>query len=112
MDAAAVLPLFDNALPKVPVETLWYSSRLAGIARANGLAPLASATNFVTMDCGRDGDFARRVLAELGGLGVFVRMPFVAPEDRCIRVTAGTDADLDVFESALPEALSRATERR
>ena len=36
--------------------------RLAQIARENGLAPLPSATNFVTMDCGRDGTYAKRVL--------------------------------------------------
>ena len=38
------------------------ATRIAAIARANGLAPLPSATNFVTIDCGRDGAFARRVL--------------------------------------------------
>lgn len=81
---------------------------IAGIARANGVHPLASHTNFVTVDCGRDGAFARKVLAHLIDLGVFVRMPFVAPEDRCIRVTAGTDADLAVFAEALPVALARA----
>jgi histidinol-phosphate aminotransferase len=79
--------------------------RIAAIARANGLAPLASATNFVTVDCGADGAFARRVLAELGARDVFVRMPGVPPLDRCIRVTAGTEADLQVLASVLPEAL-------
>src|SRR5262245_32992458 len=39
--------------------------RIAEIARANALAPLPSATNFVTIDCGKDGAFARRVLTEL-----------------------------------------------
>ncbi len=36
------------------------------IARENGLTALPSATNFVTVDCGQDGTFARRVLSELG----------------------------------------------
>jgi histidinol-phosphate aminotransferase len=40
--------------------------------------------------------------------GVFVRMPFVAPQDRCIRVSCGTDADLDIFAAALPRALASA----
>jgi histidinol-phosphate aminotransferase len=79
--------------------------RIASIARANGLTPLPSATNFVTMDCGHDGAYARRVLAALINRDVFVRMPGVAPLDRCIRVSAGTKADLDVFEEMLPEAL-------
>jgi len=35
-------------------------------------------------------------------------MPGVAPLDRCIRVSAGTKADLDVFEEMLPEALKAA----
>ena len=80
--------------------------RLAAIAAANGLRALPSATNFVAIDCGRDGAFARRVLAGLAERGVFVRMPFVAPQDRCIRVTAGTEADLDAFAAALPQALA------
>ena len=83
-------------------------NRIAAIGRANGLKPLPSATNFVTMDCGRDGAYARKVLAELVNRDVFVRMPGVAPLDRCIRVSAGTKGDLDVFEAMLPEALKAA----
>ncbi|HET6621958.1 MAG TPA: pyridoxal phosphate-dependent aminotransferase, partial [Dongiaceae bacterium] len=80
-------------------------ARIASIARAGGLAPLPSATNFVTVDCGRDGAYARRVLAALIDRDVFVRMPGVAPQDRCIRVSTGAKTDLDVFEYALPQAL-------
>lgn len=79
--------------------------RIADIARANGLKPLPSATNFVTMDCGRDGDFARALVAALGTRGIFVRMPFSPGEDRCIRVSAGKSADLDFLEKILPQAL-------
>jgi histidinol-phosphate aminotransferase len=82
--------------------------RIAAIARADGLQPLPSATNFVTIDCRRDGAYARRVLAQLIKRDVFVRMPGVAPQDRCIRISAGTKDDLDVFEEALPEALKAA----
>ena len=60
------------------------------------------------MYCGRDGDFARRVLRELGSRGVFVRMPGVAPLNRCIRISAGADGDLDMLQRALPEALKAA----
>ncbi|MBV7394011.1 pyridoxal phosphate-dependent aminotransferase [Mameliella sediminis] len=80
------------------------------IALANGLMPLPSATNFVAVDCGQDGDFARAVLAGLIERGVFVRMPFVAPQDRCIRISAGRAEDLAVLEQALPEALQAARE--
>ncbi|PRX35096.1 histidinol-phosphate aminotransferase [Meinhardsimonia xiamenensis] len=83
-------------------------ARIGEIARENGLTPLPSATNFVTIDCGGDGDFARAVLKGLIARDVFVRMPFVAPQDRCIRVTAGRPADLDIFAEALPGALADA----
>jgi len=83
-------------------------ARLHGIARDNGLIALPSATNFVTMDCTRDGDHARRVLAALGQLGIFVRMPGVAPLDRCIRVSLGDEASLAAFAEALPQAIKAA----
>jgi histidinol-phosphate/aromatic aminotransferase/cobyric acid decarboxylase-like protein len=79
-----------------------------GIARANGLKPLPSAANYVTIDCCNDGAFARRVLSELIARDVFARMPGVSPLDRCIRVSAGLPSDLDAFEEALPQALSAA----
>ncbi len=82
--------------------------RIAAIAKANGLTPLPSATNFVTIDCGGDGAFAKAVLAGLIQEGVFVRMPFVSPGDRCIRISAGRPADLDILEQALPRALDMA----
>lgn len=82
--------------------------RIAKIARSCGLTPLHSATNFVSIDCGRDGDFARLVLDEMLALGVFVRMPFVAPQNRCIRISCGTPADLDLLAGSLPLALRHA----
>lgn len=82
--------------------------RIGAIAAENGLAALPSATNFVTIDCGRDGDFARAVLAELVARGIFVRMPFVAPQDRCIRISAAPDDALDLFAETLPSALASA----
>ena len=83
-------------------------SNLSPIACPNGLAALPSATNFVAVDCGADGPFACRVLRELIARDIFVRMPGVAPLDRCIRISAGLERDLDVLEAALPEALAAA----
>ncbi|MFN3722899.1 MAG: pyridoxal phosphate-dependent aminotransferase [Paracoccaceae bacterium] len=83
-------------------------ARVAGIAAANGLTALPSATNFVTVDCGRDGDHARAILRETVARGVFIRMPGVAPLDRCIRISLGTDAALDVLEEVLPQAIAAA----
>ncbi|WP_339113798.1 pyridoxal phosphate-dependent aminotransferase [Thioclava sp. GXIMD2076] len=82
--------------------------RIAEIAALNGLVALPSATNFVAIDCGRDGAYARAVLAELAKADVFVRMPGVAPQDRCIRISCGPDAELDLLAKALPGALERA----
>ena len=107
--AGALAALNDHAyLAEIRAKTTTARTRLSGIARANGLIPLPSATNFITMDCARDGDYARRVLAELLARGIFVRMPGVAPLDRCIRVSLGDDTALTAFEAALPEALKAA----
>ena len=81
--------------------------RITDIARANGLDPLPSATNFVTIDCGRDGVYARAIVDGLMEEGVFIRMPGVAPLNRCIRVSVGPEKDLDLFEEALPKVLKR-----
>ncbi len=86
-------------------------TRLSDIARANGLVPLPSAANFVSMDCGQDGAFATRVLDEILSRDVFVRKPGVAPLDRCIRVSCGPDGDLAIFAEVLPQALAAARAR-
>ncbi len=78
------------------------------IAAANGLAALLSATNFVAVDCGGDSAFAKAVLDQLVARGVFVRMPFAAPGNRCIRISCGRPADLALLEKTLPEALAAA----
>jgi len=82
--------------------------RIAEIARSHGLAPLPSAANFVTVDCGGDGALARRILNGLLARDVFARMPAVAPLDRCIRISCGPEAELAVLESVLPLALDDA----
>ncbi|MDQ2067573.1 pyridoxal phosphate-dependent aminotransferase [Xinfangfangia sp. CPCC 101601] len=83
-------------------------ARLGQIAADNGLTALTSATNFVTIDLHRDGDFARKVLRESQTRGLFIRMPGVAPLDRCIRISIGPEAAMDVVAEVLPEALKAA----
>ncbi len=110
--AGALAALQDQAwLAKVHAEVQAARVMLAEIAADNGLHALPSATNFVTIDCGHDGDFARALVKGLMARNVFVRMPFVAPHDRCIRVTAGRPADLAVLAEVLPEALSELRNR-
>lgn len=83
-------------------------ARIDQIARDNGLTTLPSATNFVAIDCGADGAYAKAVLDALIDQDIFVRMPFAAPQNRCIRVSAGRPEELAAFEAALPHALKTA----
>ncbi len=107
--AGALAALRDQDwLKRVQARTVAARARLSAIAESNGLRPLPSATNFVTIDCGRDGDHARNILTELGKRGVFIRMPGVAPLDRCIRISLGDDQTLDILEETLPLALKAA----
>jgi histidinol-phosphate aminotransferase len=107
--AGALAALADQGwLDEVRERAAAARDRLAQIATANGLSALPSATNFVAIDCGGGGDFARAVLRELMARDIFVRMPFVAPQDRCIRVSVGRPEDLDVLAEALPQALAAA----
>ena len=72
-----------------------------------GLAAVPSATNFVAIDMGGDGERARAALAALQEERVFVRMPGVAPLDRCIRVTVGRPDERAYFDAALARVLDR-----
>lgn len=98
----------DDWLTQIQSKVTYARNRIGSIALENGLTPLPSATNFVAIDCGRDGDFARSVLNSLVEQGIFVRMPFVAPQDRCIRISCAPAAELDLFAQALPGALAKA----
>jgi histidinol-phosphate aminotransferase len=107
--AGALAALADQDwLHSVQARTVAARARLSAMASAHGLRALPSATNFVTIDCGRDGDYAKRVLAEMAARGVFIRMPGVAPLDRCIRISLGDPAALDVMEEVLPMVLKAA----
>ena len=110
--AGALATLDDQAYLREVHERVRASrERLSAFATEHGLTPLPSATNFVSIDCGRDAAFAKVVLSELLDQDIFVRMPGVAPLDRCIRVSCGTDDELATFEKALPLALENAHRR-
>ena len=74
------------------------------LGRELGLLILPSATNFVAIDLG-SGARARAAMASLLERDVFVRMPGVAPLDRCIRVTVGTPAERIRFAEVFREVL-------
>lgn len=108
--AGALAALLDQEyLTRVLSSVTYARNRIGSIALANGLTPLPSATNFVSIDCGSGGDFAQRVLGQLIAAGIFVRMPFVSPQDRCIRISCGPADELEAFATALPDALRRAS---
>ncbi|WP_323803590.1 pyridoxal phosphate-dependent aminotransferase [Sulfitobacter litoralis] len=107
--AGALAALQDsNWLAHIQAQIASARDRIAQIASDNGLTALPSAANFVAIDCGADGRFAKAVLDGLVARGVFVRMPFAAPQNRCIRVSCGTPENLDAFAAALPAALADA----
>jgi histidinol-phosphate aminotransferase len=106
--AAALAALADEPyLREVTTKVSRARERISAIARGEGLQPLPSATNFVTIDCGRDGAFAKRLLDGLIARGIFVRMPGVEPLNRCIRISVAPDDELDLFAEALHQ-MSRA----
>ncbi|MBU2981964.1 pyridoxal phosphate-dependent aminotransferase [Lentibacter algarum] len=108
--AGALAALADQEyLSQTLVHVAQARLKITQIAEDNGLTTLPSATNFVAVDCGRDGAFAKAVLDGLVARGVFVRMPFVAPQNRCIRISCGTEDDLAAFANALPAALIEAS---
>jgi len=104
--AAATAALKDQAYLKDVVADIKASrERIAAIAAANGLNALQSATNFVAIDCGRDAAYARAIVDGLLQHGVVIRMPGVEPLNRCIRISAGKEADMRLLEEALPQVL-------
>ncbi|CAD7046803.1 pyridoxal phosphate-dependent aminotransferase [Pseudorhizobium halotolerans] len=104
--AAALAALEDQAYLGEVLENIRLSrERIGGIALENGLLPLPSATNFVAIDCGRDGAYSKAIVDGLMEHGVFIRMPGVAPLNRCIRISAGPEADMALLEEALPRVL-------
>ncbi len=105
--AAALAALEDVAHTQQTVAVIAKGrGRLSDIASDNGLTPLRSATNFVAINCGRDGEFAKRLLDEIVARQVFIRMPGVEGLNRCIRVSVGREDELDLFEQVLPEAVA------
>lgn len=102
----ALAAIADQAYLRTAVQRIAAArERIAAVAHRHNLRPLPSGANFVTIDCGGDGALARRVLDGLLARDVFARKPMVAPLDRCIRISCGPDAELAVFEEALPLAL-------
>ena len=76
------------------------------LARELGLGSIESSTNFVCIDLG-DAERATRVMNELlARHGVWIRKPGLAPLDRYVRVSAGTEPMRAAFSAALREVVA------
>jgi histidinol-phosphate aminotransferase len=79
----------------------------AALAASLGLASLPSTTNFVAIDLGTAERATMAMKRLLEDEAVFVRMPGVAPLNRCIRVTVGTPEERGGFDAAFRRVLAR-----
>lgn len=103
----AIAALADAAHLASSIEAVRQSlAAIANVARRHGLEPLQTATNFIAIDCGRDGPYAQTILNGLAARGIFVRKPAVTGLNRCIRVSAGTPDDVALFDEALGAVLA------
>jgi histidinol-phosphate aminotransferase len=106
---ACVAALADQAYLKTTLAKIANCrSRIAGIARENGLTALPSATNFVSIDCGGDGAYALKVMNALIARDVFVRKSMAPVLDRAIRVSCGPEEEIAIFATEFPGALADA----
>ena len=106
--AGALVALADHEwLAHIRQQVAAARKRIARIASDNGMTALPSATNFVTVDTGHDGAFARKLVHRLEEEGVFIRMPGVVPLDRCIRISCAPPDELDLLAEILPQLLVR-----
>lgn len=74
------------------------------VAKTLGFTAYPSATNFVAIDTG-DANRAAAIREALWQRGVFIRIPGVAPLNRCLRVSVGTPAERQEFVRILREVV-------
>ena len=110
---AAVIALEDqNYLNSVVSSVNESKQKISKIAEACGLKPIPSSANFVAVDCGRGASYAKAVLDGLVDRQIFVRMPFIEPQSRCIRISAGNKSDLKRLGKILPDVLDELTVKK
>jgi histidinol-phosphate aminotransferase len=99
--AGAMASLADTAyIESVAAQVAEGRRDYSRLAAELGLTPLASATNFVSIDVGSQGR-AKALLQALAEEDVFIRLPGAPPLDRCIRVTVGTSPERADFAQVL-----------
>lgn len=101
--AGALASLGDQAFLQGVVRQVEEGRRdYQALAAELELRALPSGTNFVALEIGPQ---ARKLLEVLLENDVFVRMPGIAPLDRCIRVTVGTPQERAAFAQVLRHVL-------
>lgn len=104
--AGAIASLQDPSfLATVQREVATGRQRIADLATRHGLTSIPSATNFVAIDMGST-ERATRMMHALHERDVFVRMPGVAPLNRCVRIGVGTADEHAVLTNAFADALN------
>ncbi len=104
---AALAALLDKDYLEQTINNIKNSRNMIyRVARDCGLKTIPSATNFVAVDCGRDGVYAKQVMDGLIERRVFVRKPFAPVLDRCVRVSCGPEAEMSLFADALRDTLA------
>lgn len=78
--------------------------RVMGFASEMGLYAEPSSTNFVAVDL-ETTERAQGMIKKLADLDVFMRMPGVAPLNRCVRVGLGSDTEFEIFATAFKQSL-------
>lgn len=102
----ALESLKDNAfLQTVIQQNSAARARVMTLAAAHQLYAEPSSTNFVAVDMGSQAR-AKAMITALAERDVFMRMPGVAPLDRCIRVGLCREQDFAFFEQAFVSALA------
>lgn len=106
---AAVAALGDDEHIEATVETNRRGlERLAGVFEEVGAKPLESFANFIYADLGQP---ARPVFDALLRRGVITRPGDVLGNPTCLRVSVGTDEEIDIFVKELKEVMSSAVSR-
>jgi histidinol-phosphate aminotransferase len=102
---AAIAALGDHEHVKhVLAETEAGRRNLESAVQQLAMRALPSATNFIAIDVGSH-ERAQALLNELALRGVFIRMPWAEPLNRCIRVTIGLREEQERFLEILSQAL-------
>lgn len=102
--AAAIAALRDREhLAKTVAATRTGRERLSQLMRSLGASVVGSHANFAFIHLGQP---AEPVYEALLQKGVIVRAGRHIGHPECLRVTVGTDEELDVFEDAIREALA------